>query len=415
MSARAPTLVATLAVALATSLPACRGCGSHAGVAPASSASAAPAPVFSVGDVAPLAVPELTSQTGVEGVALPSGCTIQTPVREMKRPADSVWNFVAGRSKLDALLMSTERGDSGALGTRGAVDLLRGTVDARIPWIDPDAPPLFDRAPRGWVAAVAAPAGEAAAALLWRQWAAPLDLVHGDQLRVADLACDGSSCAVLTSLARASAVPGATLLYGDPDAGAETWKRIDIQPADDWMPLSLPRWQASSKSGWVALGKSDGAAIYRVEGDHATIHRTDTAAFGVYDAVATRTEPVVIAPGAGRDAPCSAAGFPLILIGAGSKPHSLTLLAPPAGLIARPLSRGAIVAWIAPENCRVAHHTVVHVLLVDDDGTPVGAPMAVTTGTGFALAASGDDISLWIRTDGGITWLRGRCAVAPHD
>lgn len=328
--------------------------------------------------------------------------------------AAATTRFVAGRSTLDALVMA-ESGEAGKITARGAVDLATGNVDPRVPWTDPAAPPLFEQTPRGWVAALAAPGNELDRAVLWRPWAAPGELARGDRLRVADFACDGTRCAALTTLARASALPGATLVSGDVATDPATWKHLDIEAGTDaaWGPLALPVYDAKTNSAWIALATRDKVALWRAEHGSATERRTDATPHGAYDAVATRTEPIVIAPGAPRHAPCSGKGFPLVLVGAGSKPHEVTLVAPPTGLIARPLARGALVAWIGPANCRVTHPTVVHAIVVDDDGSPVSSPMAVTPGAGFALATAGDRISLFIRTDEGLVWVRGRCSATP--
>ncbi len=409
---------AALALLAATCLAGCRGCGAHVGGGAPSASSRpppAPLPTLAIGSTPAITAPTFPKHARAPGVALPAGCSVDLPVRFAPLPAAATTRFIGARAALDALVMA-ESGEAGAITARGAVDLATGKVDARVPWTDPGAPPLFDRASSGWVAALSQP-GALERAVLWRQGATPGELARGDQLRVADLACSGARCAVLTSLARASVLPGATLVIGDVATDPARWKHVDIEAGSDaaWGPLALPAFDQPEGTAWVALATNTQVALWRVEGGHASRRRTDVTPHGAYDAVATRTEPIVIAPGAPRDTPCSGKGFPLVFVGAGSKPHELSLVAPPTGLIARPLARGALVAWIGPPNCRVPEPTVVHAVILDDDGTPLSPPMAVTPGAGFALATSGDRLSLWIRTDDGLVWLQGRCNVTPPD
>jgi hypothetical protein len=76
------------------------------------------------------------------------------------------------------------------------------------------------------------------------------------------------------------------------------------------------------------------------------------------------------------------------------------------------LGKGAIVMWVAPVSCSRPDRTIVHAQLLDSEGQPQGAPMAVADASGFALASDGDRLSLWLRTEQGLRWIRGRCVVS---
>ncbi|MEB2313793.1 MAG: hypothetical protein OZ921_18530 [Sorangiineae bacterium] len=421
MTRRGRSLVVAAFLASAASTG-CRGCrdgrSARGDAAPASEAAlAAPAPVaVDVGAVPAVALSPFEVERDPAAVALPPGCAIIPPVRVAPLPPEATTRFLTGRTTLDALVVGETRGDAARLTARGAVDLTSGRVEPRIPWAVPDRPPLFERTPEGWVAPLALGDGESTRAVLWREHAPAVELAAGDALELVDLACSAGRCAVLTTRARASALPGATLLRGATGAASPAFTRVDLEPEGAGLtPFALAGFDGAADAAWVALAAPTEVALWRVEGANARLRRTDATPFGAYDAVATAAGPLVIAPGQPRDAACSSEGFRLVLLGPKGAPGSVRLVAPPVGVIARPLARGALVAWVAPEHCRATRRMVVHALLVDDDGAPVGAPMAVTPGAGFALATRGDELSLWVRSDHGLTWLRGRCAAPAGD
>jgi hypothetical protein len=117
----------------------------------------------------------------------------------------------------------------------------------------------------------------------------------------------------------------------------------------------------------------------------------------------------VIGTGADVDAGCALDPFPLRLAPLSGKARDVGVTIPPDGVIARPLSSGAFVAWVAPVSCQDENRVIVHALRLDTRGVPSASPMGVADATGFALASAGDRVSLWLRTREGVTWVRARC------
>jgi hypothetical protein len=272
------------------------------------------------------------------------------------------------------------------------------------------------RAVRGWVAAAAVTAQGSRTAVLWRSFSSNAELIAGDQLDVVDLRCDGERCALLTTLARAAIAPGATLLMGHVGEPAERWRRIDIaeKPGAPFRPFSIVSFESGGGRALLALQARRTVSFWQIDGERAERRGALETPHGVFDVVQpgsdVKARPVVIAPGTRLGRPCQKDEFPLVISDLHGAEHREVTQVAPDGLVARPLSRGAIVIWIAPVSCRITQRIVVHAMLLDSDGTPAGPPMSVGDATGFAASTRGDELALWLRTQRGIAYLRGRCA-----
>ena len=336
--------------------------------------------------LAPL--PEWADAEGLEGVALPAGCRVELPVRHA--PLATNARFVAVRGRTDALALRN--------GGRALFDLARKRA-LDVPWEAPDEPPHLARTGERWLAALSRP-GEA---LLWQSDGSALEVARGDRMRAVDLACSNERCALLTPLARKAESPGATVAIGDP-RDASSWKKVDLEvdPAQPWAPLSIVSFDG--KQATVVLGSGDKTAVWRGQQKLGEV----ASPFGAWDVVETPA-PLVIAAGQATEGGSCEDVFPLRLAPIGKPAIDVTVSVPPDSVIARPLSKGALVAWVAPVSCKIDRRVVVYALRVGEGGKPLSSPTGVADATGFALATQGDELSLWLRTERGITWVRGRC------
>lgn len=403
MTASRPALALLLCLPLAAPSAGCKRCSKEdtardAAVLPSASAAVAPLPP----KAEPLTFRELHS---ARGLGLPGRCRVELPVR-VARVGDGALRFVAARSELGELALA--RGDDGGDGSRGLQDLRESRVRP-LPWPELDAPPALDAAAGRWAAAWSQPAaGSEFAAVLWREDAPPRTLVEGDALEVVELSCRSDGCAVLTSLARRAATPGATVAFED-------GRRVDVEPAADepWRPAALSGVDVAKHAAWVAIATPTKTAVWRVEAGKAAERRRHQTPHGVYDVVGAG-EPLVIAPGRDPKEPCAAEGFPIVVHAAGGS-HTLHANAPPDGVIARSLGEGALVTWIGAESCRFAKRSIVTTVELDGSGKPVSSPMTVREASGFAVATAGRRISLWLLAEKELLWLDATCPPAPGD
>lgn len=351
--------------------------------------------------------PAFTALPAAGEFGLPRGCALAGPVRRASLAAPRV-RFLASRRELSSLALATSGQDSGTLTeAAGAVDFAGGGVEA-LPWGELESPPLLDRAAGRWVSAwTLSGAPGHTRVLLWRGGAHAETLAEGDQLTVADLSCSGDECAVLTSLVREAASPGATLLVGRLEGAS--FSRVDIEPGGEaWLPFAIAEPDDESKR-FVALVGPKQTALYRVADGRAEKQVVVETPYGSFDAVATPT-PTIVAPGLAPDVPCPGRDFPIVVSGADGKRREVGTPAAPESLLARPLAKGALVAWVAPVSCVARGRRVVYAMLLDADGAPASTPMAIADASGFALATRGQRASLWLRQGGDVSWLDLTCA-----
>jgi hypothetical protein len=349
-------------------------------------------------------LPDWTAEPSLRGIGLPQGCRAELPIHTAPLPEPA--RFFTASSALSWLAIGTGA-ERGQVQARALLDL-ESRRASDLPWQALDHPPLVERASGAWLAALSlGEDSQQQSALLWREGRPALELARGDRLSVADFACRGDRCAVLSTLARASAAPGALVMIGDPRR-TDGWHRIAIEPdpASPWQPLAIARFDGSAAE--VALTNGRAVALYRVIDSGAKKLGELAAPFGAWDALMIPA-PLVIGAGASLDGGCRVDEFPLRLSLLGGASHDLTVGVPPEGVIARPLAQGALVAWVAPVSCQLRERTVVHLLRLDARGAPTSAVMAVADASGFALATAGSRVSLWLRTKTGITWVRADC------
>jgi hypothetical protein len=353
----------------------------------------------------PLAPLVWEAQNDSRGIGVPAGCRPLLPIFHAKLPAQKV-RFASARSDLKELAVAFGAPGNPRTAQSGLIEISSPKVRS-LPWFELDRPPAFDRAATGWVAAFTRQEEHGkASAVLWTEAGRTLPLSHGDQLTVVDVLCHGETCAVLSTLARAAAAPGATLHLGAPGS---KYTQVDIEadPAVPWQPLAITAFDGSEAR--VALKAPDAVAIWSVTARSPTKLSEVKAEFGVYDALATK-DTLIVAPGAHADEPCKAEQFPIRIIDNKGKVQLARSQAAPYSLVIRPLDRRALMLWVAPISCARTDRTLVHAALVDADGSKVGSVMSVADAQGFAVATRGSEFALWLRTEQGLSYVRAECA-----
>jgi hypothetical protein len=347
--------------------------------------------------------PKWRAEDEARGIGVPAGCQLALPIRHAKLPAADV-RFISPRSELGELALALAAPGSPNVSKAGLL-LLGSTKVRALPWFELDRPPAFDRTPKGWVAAFSHVANDVSAAILWSEYRDPFPLAGGDQLAVADVLCHGETCAVLTTLARAAAAPGATVHLVAPGPAA-TQVDVEADPAVPWQPLSIAFFDGTEAR--IALKAPTGVAFWSVTKERATKLSELKTEFGVYDASSAKSL-LVAAPGASVSEPCKSDQFPIRILSPGAKIHVVQSQAAPESLVIRALDRGALVLWVAPITCNNAERTLVYAALVDADGVPTGSVMSVADASGFAAATRGSELALWLRTKEGLSFVLARC------
>jgi hypothetical protein len=319
---------------------------------------------------------------------------------------------VAAKHRLDALAIAhgESDGEASSVGSAALVDFEAGSV-AAAPWALLEAPPLLERAKRGWIAAWLAPAPTGTRrALLWRGGTDAELLAEGDELELTDATCRDDRCAILSRLVRGAAAPGATWHTGSAESPASAWAHVDLDLGGDepWLPLSIAG--LTETGGTAALSSGKQVAFFEVRDGRAEKKHVLDTPHGAYDATLAPV-PVAVVPGDHTGRGCGAEEFPVVLVGPGGERHVVRTPAPPESVIARPLAAGALVAWVAPVSCQYIERRVVYLTLLDRKGKPVSSPMAVADATGFALATAGEQLSLWLVSGASLSLVRGSCAL----
>lgn len=383
----------------------CRGCQKSASSStPHPSASSAAAQAAIPPPLEPL---RFTEQTDMQGFGLPSGCKIELPIRHARLPDGSV-RLSAARSELGQIALGVAAGDGGRVEHAGIVG---GGGVTPLPWHVLDEPPLIDRAQSGWVTAWVSAGGEPERVVTFSHGGAPIELIRGDRLELSDLVCRGDRCLLLTSLARSASAPGATVLAVT--LGSNAVERLDVEadPSRAFRPFSVDAPSASGAPARIALQAPDSTVLYAVRAGHAERTTEISTPFGVWDVIWAK-QPLIVAPAASTAGPCSEDVFPIDIHTPGaSEPRHLQVQARPRSVVARPLGNGGVIAWVAPVSCLSTTRSIVYLVLVAEDGAPVGAPMAVSDATGFALATDAERVSLFLRTERGLSWVRASCTV----
>lgn len=340
-----------------------------------------------------MTAPEWKALASYEGVGLPTGCRFDQPLQKATLPEGKL-RFATGRRSLSSLVMAVGKDDH--VEHAGFLSLTTGAVEP-VPWGDLSAPPLFEKTKSGWFSAWIA--GSDPARLLGFKAGDRADaLAEGDDLALADVACDGDRCVALTNLARTTRTGGATLSTTD----GKHWE-IDVAREPPLEPVSILSFSGTETS--VLMKSSTSFSIWHAGADGSFTERSSTpSAHGVYDGAGS----YVVAPGEAPDRPCGRDEFPVV-VHAAERKLTLETPAPPESLVVRSLADKVLVAWVAPVSCQLLERRVVYVTLLGKDDKEPASPMAIMDATGFALAADGERFSLWLVNGREITWIKGRC------
>lgn len=417
--ARAP---AAFALALVACAGRCDAPRPGAGATTTSAASAAgPAPI-------PLAAAPLadapTSAEPVRSwplVALPEHCAARAPHQRVRgvRPT----RLAIDPTSLGAVAFATmaDGADSAEaatlLETRGAGAFERRTL----PWPTRGAPLLARTSAGPFLVATALPGPVTHGRVALARDAEAALLGEGDGFEAIDLACSplvpvdaGASprrCALLTTRLAVVAAPGADVWLGDDGPlGART--RVAVDEATDGghaEPVGFARPPDASGAGAIVVTAAAGALRFVEVGPAgATVVGTLPAPHGLLDAIAT-TRPIAMTYGAPHDeAGCAADGGRIRFERAGLPAVELRTPTPPVSGFLRRLGRGHLATWLAPLACG-ASRRVLFATVLDADGAPSAAPVAIADADAAAVATSGDDVDLWLAHDAALTWVRARC------
>ncbi|MEZ4223869.1 MAG: hypothetical protein R3B13_23165 [Polyangiaceae bacterium] len=349
-----------------------------------------------------LTLPAREQRDSATGIGLPPACRIALPLHALSIGSRDVV-FTSTRRQLSRLAILERSTDPVA---SAVYDFATGAA-APSPWLDASAPPPADFFADQWAYGMTRVAeGSVTAAAFWRAEAGAAFRVAGDQLQIADVACSDEDCAMLTTIARNTKAPGATLTWLSKPGS------VDVAPEgdSDWEPLGILQVEADRGRAKVALHAPTRLQTWTVAAEGAALERSIDTPHGVYDAVqAARV--LVLSPGLPPTKPCQEGGFPIQVHADGEKRAPIRASGPPDGVIARALGRGSVVAWVAPASCRLIEQRIVGLALLDAEGRQVGSTMTVTEAKGFALASDGSRLALWLRTREHIVHLTAECSL----
>jgi hypothetical protein len=411
------------------------GCGPCS--RPSPSPSAAPTPLLPAAWLPPPSPWVFALERRDFDVALPDRCRPRGPlVRAKVSPSGHF--FTDGRS-LGALAVGEVSGPQRSLARAAAITLEPEgeSHDPRsLPWLSKGAAPRIARLPDGEIVAAFDRPGEAGASRvgLFRSGAsgapgAAASLGEGDAFEALDLACAGAGadtrCVVFTSRLGRVAPPGATLWAFAPhdlEAPAEALRQVEILPAEtsnDARPFGLDHVELAPEAplgvrATAVLADKEAVFFMRIggtgEGEGARAMARLSVEHGVLDA-ATLPTPVAMTHATPLDEDgCAKGGLAAIRFEREGLPRVMVSTpSPPSFAALRRLERGGLAVWLAPLGCKRPRQ-VVYAVVLDAEGAPVSAPMAVADGTSFAVAAAGSAVDLFIESDASVSWTRMTCA-----
>jgi hypothetical protein len=408
-----------LALALGIALSA--GCGRCASPSAHKADAAPPTPLLPAELLPPPASWTFAPVRTDLDVALPERCKGRAPL--VRAPVAATTRFIAEAHTLGALVVAdTADGPPRLTGAAWLkLDPAGASHDpAALPWIFPSAVPRLGRTAQGeWIAAFDRP-GEAGASRvgLFRGGSADA-LGEGDAFEAVDLACAGDRCALLTSRRARVAPVGAAVWTGSPADPASAWREAEIVPAaaeSEAHPFGLAGVEAlpAGLAVTVALVDRGEIVLYRAGDGPPRETARIPAGHGVLDVLSLDRQTVAMVYGTPLDdAGCAkvaaAGGGAMIRFERPGLPGiEIRTPAPPLGGSLRRLGKGALATWIAPLGCNQPRR-VLYAVVLDGDGVPQGAPMAVSDAMSFAVAAEGDDVDLWVHNEARVTWMRMTC------
>ncbi|MCS6900846.1 MAG: hypothetical protein RMJ98_14750 [Myxococcales bacterium] len=332
-------------------------------------------------------------------VGLPQGCFLYG--RPLGAPVGEDALFFAPDEPRDELALVQPST------TRVGVVSLTGGVSRALGSLLPGHPAFFAAAGAGWLQLWVPPERPGEGWLL-RDDGSGERVLQGEGLEITDLRCRSGYCAVLSTRAMRVAAAGATVLLGTGAVQGEGWKRADYLPegAEPERPFVV----ASVSKGKVVATTVSAAGVrfFEAQGEKVTPGVLLPAPYGALDAILLR-RPVAAVHGAQLVGDCARPRPLLSLRREGLPAVEIPVDAPPLALFMRPISRGALAVWLMPTHCGDRQRRVVYAALLDEDGGLESGPMAVTEATGVALATQGSRFDLWLRRQGRVVWLKGRC------
>jgi hypothetical protein len=375
--------------------------------------------------ITPLPPPEAWTFSAVRmdfDVAVPEHCTTRSPLA--RAPVATTTHFVAEPRTPGYLVIADSADAPPRLVGAGALrlDPAGPTHDPKpIPWLVPSAAPRLGHTAAGlWLGGFESPGeGGASRVGLFRDGAIDL-LGEGDAFEATDLACAGDRCALLTSRIGRVAIPGALVWSGSAADPGPSWAQTELAPADpesEARPFGLASVEAVPGGGLaisVALIDRGEIVIDRIEGGTTREKGRIPAHHGLIDVLDLPARTVAMTYGTPLDddgcvKPGSEGGASIRFERTGLPSIELKTPAPPLGGSLRRLEKGALATWIAPLGCGRPRR-VIYAVVLDADGAPVSAPMAVSDASTYAVAASGADVDLWVHNEARVTWMRLRCA-----
>jgi hypothetical protein len=216
------------------------------------------------------------------------------------------------------------------------------------------------------------------------------------------------------------AIPGAVVWSGSAADPGGKWLQTElapVEPESEARPFGLASVEAAPGGGLsitAALIDRGEIVLERIEGGSTRQKGRIPAHHGLIDVLDLPARTVAMTYGTPLDDDgCVKAGHPggasIRFERTGLPSVELKTPAPPLGGSLRRLEKGALATWIAPLGCGRSRR-VVYAVVLDADGAPVSAPMAVADASSFAVSASGADVDLWIHNEARVTWMRLRCA-----
>jgi hypothetical protein len=350
-----------------------------------------------------LAPLSFVDHAGSQGIGMPSGCRMLLPTAQAPLPAGAVALLSEANSPELVVFIDAESGQSGIVPERGS------GPPRPFPWRALAEPPPAARSTLGWLAALPGePSGDLQTIVLWREHQEPSALAAGDRLEPKDLACFGDTCALLSTRVSKAAGPGASIFIGSPGESAATWRRVDIRPDGEGRLEPYALVDVSRSKPTVALASPERLEVWQVNpsGAERILRMTpEHDLLGVFLA----DVPVVITTDRPVERPCRRDGTGLVFVRSDGGSRGVEIPVAPERLLVRRLDEGLLAVWIAPMSCRLTHRSMVHALLLDATGLPLGSAMAVAEASDFALRTAGSEATIWLHRGSRLSRASATC------
>jgi len=206
------------------------------------------------------------------------------------------------------------------------------------------------------------------------------------------------------------------VLVGRADEPLHSWERFDVatdQP--QVVPLGVASIDTVGEDDWqVTASLRDELRVryYRLgRGKPPELQAVVGAPARVLDATARPGPMALTAPRIDPAAPCAPDAGGVTLATPEGEERLRSALPAQRGVL-RTLTHGVLALWSAPSRCDGREQTIYGAVL-----RPTGPPVAPVTplaeGDDYAVAATGDQVDLWVVRDRTVTWVRARCPLPP--